>query len=497
MAGYDVVVIGAGNGGLTGAVTLAKAGRKVLLLERHNVPGGCATSFVRGRFEFEVALHQLSGMGSADNPGPLRVVLNDLGVMDKLDFVSMESLYRVYWPGKFDITLKAERQAIIQTLQERFPKEKDGITKFFDLLYGFSMQMIQGLFFRDPDISKEKYPLYFKYAFAPTQRVLDEFFEDPLLKAVLSIYWSYTGVPPRWMPFGDFAIMLFAYIEFKPYHLKGGSQALSNALLNEFLACGGEARFSCGAAQIGTSGGRVTSVTTEHGDTVETQYVLSNASVLETYLNLMDPGQVPPGALDSYRSSTIGPSAFTLYMGFDCEPGELGIDETTNFITTTDDMDKTFAQWKTMEQQGVGLLTCYDVSDPDFSPAGTCQAAFVNLQYADPWYLVPPGQYYDAKFRYAEGMLKTVENAFPGIRGHIEEIEAATPITHLRYLGHPGGAIYGFDQYTKDTAYFIQSTVPIEGLYFAGAWVGSGGFQPTLTSGRSSGRAILKSMAKR
>ena len=64
MPDYDVVVIGAGNGGLTSAVSLAGKGLKVLLLERHNIPGGCATSFVRGRFEFEVALHQLSGMGT-------------------------------------------------------------------------------------------------------------------------------------------------------------------------------------------------------------------------------------------------------------------------------------------------------------------------------------------------------------------------------------------------------------------------------------------------
>lgn len=496
MAGYDVVVIGAGNGGLVGALTLAKAGRRVLLLERHNVPGGCATSFVRGRFEFEVALHQLSGMGSADRPGPLRAILNELGIMDKLEFVPMDNLYRVCWPGKFDITLKAEREAAEGTLMERFPREKESIAKFFTLLYDFSWQMINGIFFRDPQISKEKYPLYFKYAFTPTQTVLDEFFEDPLLKAVLSIYWSYTGVPPRWMPFGDFAIMLFSYIEFKPYHLKGGSQALSNALLNEFLACGGEARFSCGAQKILTANGAVTGVTTEHGDTVETRRVLSNASVIETYVNLMDPDQVPAEALEAYKSRNVGPSAFTLYMGLDCEPGELGITETTNFITTTDDMDKTFAQWKTMEPQGVGLLTCYDVSDPDFSPPGTCQAAFVNLQYAEPWYLVPPGQYYDAKYRYAEAMLQTVEMAFPGLKGHIEEIEAATPITHLRYLGHPGGAIYGFDKYTKDTAYFLPTSSPVHGLSFAGAWTGSGGFQPTLTSGRASARTILKSMAK-
>ena len=81
MPDYDVVVIGAGNGGLTSALTLARAGRKVMLLERHNVPGGCATSFVRGRFEFEVALHQLSGMGSQEKPGPLRAILAEMGVI--------------------------------------------------------------------------------------------------------------------------------------------------------------------------------------------------------------------------------------------------------------------------------------------------------------------------------------------------------------------------------------------------------------------------------
>jgi len=59
MQGYDVVVIGSGNGGITASAAMAQKGLNVLLLERHNIPGGCATSFCRGRFEFEVALHQL------------------------------------------------------------------------------------------------------------------------------------------------------------------------------------------------------------------------------------------------------------------------------------------------------------------------------------------------------------------------------------------------------------------------------------------------------
>jgi prolycopene isomerase len=61
---YDCVVIGAGNGGLGAAAQLAAKGASVLLLEQHNVPGGFASSFVRGRFEFEAALHEFCDVGS-------------------------------------------------------------------------------------------------------------------------------------------------------------------------------------------------------------------------------------------------------------------------------------------------------------------------------------------------------------------------------------------------------------------------------------------------
>ena len=63
MQKYDAIVVGAGNGGLSTACTLAKAGKKVLLIEQHNLPGGVASSFRRGRFEFETALHELAAIG--------------------------------------------------------------------------------------------------------------------------------------------------------------------------------------------------------------------------------------------------------------------------------------------------------------------------------------------------------------------------------------------------------------------------------------------------
>ena len=129
---YDVIVIGAGNAGLTAAATLAKKGVKTLLIEKHNIPGGCATSFCRGRFEFEVSLHQLSGMGTPERPGPLRSILDSVGVLDTLEFVQMDKLYRMVVPGLVDITLPANKEGIVSELQAKFPEEKDATLALLD-----------------------------------------------------------------------------------------------------------------------------------------------------------------------------------------------------------------------------------------------------------------------------------------------------------------------------------------------------------------------------
>ncbi len=495
MSDYDVVVIGAGNGGLTSALTLAKNGLKVLLLEKHNIPGGCATSFIRGRFEFEVALHQLSGLGTKEFPGPVRSTLEELGVMDKLDFVKMDNLYRVVMPGSLDINLQADRNKVTAVLKEQFPREAQNIDQFFDFLYEHVTQWINVKIFHDPEASKDKYPNYFKHALKSTQEILDKFFQDPQLQTVISIYWSYMGLPPSKLHFGQFAVTLWAYIEFKPWHLKGGSQALSNALLDSFLENGGDVRFNCGAKKINISHGSITGVITEKGDEISVQRVVSNAGTLKTYVDLIDPEHVPESLLNELGARSVGPSFVTLFIGFDCEPEKLGIYHATNFIVSDTDADRAYRTAKTINKPEYSLFTCYDVDDPQFSPEGTCQASMVALSYAEPWLTIPPMQYFETKNEYANKMLDLLGKVFPDARDHIEEIEVATPITHMRYLGHPGGAAYGFDQYAKDSDLFMNRRSPIKGLFHAGAWSGSGGgFQPTLTSGPSAARQILKSM---
>ncbi|MBN2283864.1 MAG: NAD(P)/FAD-dependent oxidoreductase [Deltaproteobacteria bacterium] len=500
MADYDAIVIGAGNGGLTASCALAQKGLKVLLLERHNIPGGCGTTFCRGRFEFEVALHQLSGLGRPEKPGPLRMTFDKLGVTEDLEFVEAKDLYNFVMPDGFSLPLKTEITQVIEAIQKKFPHEKEAIGKFFGLMERYAKDMLSAFIFRDPEPSREKYPTLYAYALRDAESVLNDYFKDPLLKAILAAYWGYLGVPPSRLSFAYLALLFFQYTEFKPFHVKGGSQAMSNAIFNKFLSYGGKARFNCGAAKIVVKNGAVQAVITEEGDEITTKYVVSNASQAYTYIHMIDPAQVPDGVFDEVKSRNVAISAFVVFAGYDCEPETLGITESMNFMLANTDIS---AQKIVNNMWNLGLkddfmaFSCYDLIDDSFSPPGACQTSAVAVKYGDPWLTIPPHKYHDVKFRCADEMLNRMEQVFPDIRKHIEEIEVATPLTFMRYLAHPGGSIYGYEQLMKDSLFFQPDrNSPIKGLYFAGSWAGDCGFEPTFNSGVAVARSISRQLGK-
>ncbi|MCJ8170637.1 phytoene desaturase family protein [Atopomonas sediminilitoris] len=497
---YDAVVIGAGNAGLTAATALQRGGSKTLLLEKHNIPGGCATSFVRGEFEFEVALHQLSGLGTAEKPFIMRKVFDTLGVLDKVEFIQEHSLYRLAVPGQVDITLPASWSGLKRTLVELFPAESDAIGRFLKLceticLESF-MTLPQARRSGSEATLKSMCPHYVEYGFQSAKAVIDSFFSDHTLKTVISAYWCYLGVPPSQIPFPDLAVMIYAYAAFKPWHIKGGSQAMSNALVESFLEAGGEVRFNCGAEKILTENGAVCGVTLESGETVRCKAVVSNASPLHTFNEMLDSEQPPLAIQQDMKSRRMGTSAVVIYMGLDCTPQELGVTTASSFIYETMDDEAIYRSMNSLEAPMGGMFTCYNFEDPDCAPAGKSQVVLVCLQYGDVWKDVAAEDYAATKYAFAERLIDMVAKVYPKLREHIEEVEVATPLTMMRYLNTPSGAIYGFRQSTEDSALLRERLKGVPGLYMAGSWTGMGGFQPTYMAGESTARAVLKHLKK-
>lgn len=496
MKQYDVIVIGGGNGGLASAATLAEKGKSVILFEKHNIPGGCGTSFRRGRFEFEVALHQLSHMGTEENPGPLRELFERYGILDEINWIQIKELFRVNFPDGTGVSLPAERKQCEDFLCKEFPSQADGIRKYFETVYKFCAEAAEfaaksAKSTGEPGALKKAimkagfpklYPTLANYGLKSTQEVLDEFFTDSKLQLALSAYWCFMGVPPARFPFAILAKCTNFYLETKPYYLTGTSMMMNQAIMEAVQKMGGTVRLNCGVKRIILENGKAVGVIDEFGEEYCAKKIISNISPLATYGNLLLPEEIPDAAREYLKPYTVGISAITCFIGLDCTPEEIGF--TTSFTLNYESLDanEDFKDaYKLLPGNDPLVATCYTVDDPSVSPKGTSVITAGTLKYGEPWEKLPPEQYYEMKYEAGRRIVARLEKMYPGFTEHIEEMEIATPLTHMRYLGHPGGAIYGYEQDLMQSVFFFPTESKIENLEFASGWVNACGFGPNYT----------------
>ena len=493
---YDVVVVGAGMGGLSAATNLAKHGRKVLLLERHNVPGGYATSFVRGRYEFEVALHELSGMGTEAAPGPLYRYLEDLGVLDHIELVRLDTIYRSIFPGT-DLTLPVGWDGCIEVLCTEFPHESDGIRRFMGRLQKLAGEMAffdQILNWTDSRLGLAGHltglpgnsQTILRYVLSPFETVLHRDVSDPRVRAVISQFWGYIGLPPSTASFLYLGGCIATYIGNGPCHVTGGSQALSSAFVAQLEHFGGEIRLNCGVEAITTRDGAVTGVITEHGEEILAKHVVSNLDPVATCRDLIGADRVPRGFWKAQKGYRVGISTFSLYLGLAESHETLGLTDHAVFLNDSYDIEDHYRRTHTLDPPGVVALTSYSGALPEMTPPGTCMAMATTAMYGDQWLDVPPEQYVATKMRVADSMFEMVEASFPGVRAATEVLEVGTPVTNMRYGGQTDGAVYGTEQVPSNSTVFrTPHKGPLDGLYFVGAFTQPGaGFEPTMSSGK-------------
>lgn len=493
MQQYDAIVIGAGNGGLACAATLAEKGKKVILFEKHNIPGGCGTSFRRGRFEFEVALHQLSSMGTPEKPGPLRELFQRYGIENQIEWIEIKELFRVNFPDGTGISIPADRKNCEAFLCSQFPQEKESILRYFETVYAFCSESAafaekSAQSTGEPSAAKKAimkmgfpkmYPTLARYALKSTQEVLDEFFKDVKLQLALSAYWCFMGMPPARFPWSILAKCTNIYMEDKPFYLRGTSMMMNQAIMDAVQRMGGVVHLNRGVERIVLEGGAAVGVVDEKGEEYRASKIISNISPLATYGALLQPEEVPQVAQEYLRPYTVGISALTCFIGLDCTPEEIGF--TTSFTLNYESFEanEDFKDaYKLLPEKDPLVATCYTVDDPEISPPGTSIITAGTLKYSAEWEKLTPEQYYEKKYEAGKRIVARLEKMYPGFTDHIEELEVATPLTHMRYLNHPGGAIYGYEQDVMSSVFFFPAESKIPNLEFASGWVNACGFGP-------------------
>ena len=347
MPKFDAVVIGAGNGGLAAACRLAKAGKKTLLVEQHNLPGGVASSFRRGRFEFETALHELCEFGSAENPGNCRKTVVDEFGLD-IPWYQVPDNFRVITTasdGKtpIDATLPSGKDNFIKKMEEYVPGCRESIEKFFalgaeTLAAGNYLTASGGK--PDSKVLQEKYPNYLRTAAYPVNRVFKALKMPPLAQDIMNTYWGYLGVDADHLSFVQYVNMVCLYVNHGAWIPEKTSNELTTGLAERFRAMGGTLWLNCRAEEIlFDDNDRLCGVRTT-GGVIETRYVLCNANPTTVYANMIPERLVPAKDKKLLPNRPFSARMFVVYMGLNRTAEELGMKDYSYFLPSSADSVK-------------------------------------------------------------------------------------------------------------------------------------------------------------
>jgi all-trans-retinol 13,14-reductase len=475
---FDVIVIGAGLGGLTAGAKLAREGKKVLVIEQHSQPGGCATTFKRGDFTFEVGLHEMDGPSPRDIKSR---IFNELEVSGNIEFIKIPEFYH-FISNNLEITIPHDPEKASCILKNEFPGDSAGIDAFFSQILNPKRKNLENEIIKDSSLGE----------------FLDSIILNDDLKLVILGNLGYFHDDPYSISLTYYSVAQGSYFSGGASFIKGGSQKLSDHLAEFINTHNGNVLFNnmvtgfciennklCGVEYKNKRGSSNLTLTAMADE------IIANAAIPN--IAEMLPAAYGEKLLKSIQNQKPGASLLTVYLGFKNSLRKIGHNHYSTFIFDSSIKTQSDIYGNNKGDFASRSFTFIDYGQIDsaLAPDGKSVGAVCCIDYLKDWEELDEEQYYKKKDEVAKIFITRLEKLIPGISGQIEYYEVGTPRTIKRYTMNPGGAVYGFAQIPGKPV--IESAGIFENLHFASAWGKTGGgFSGAIYSGYLCAYNILR-----
>lgn len=436
---FDVIVIGAGIGGLVSATQLAAKGAKVLVLESYLIPGGSAGYFERQGYRFDVGASMIFGFGTQGTTNLLTRALAAVNV--SIETIPDPVQIHYHLPNNLDIKVHRDYEQWIAELTAKFPQERQGLRRFYDECWQVfnCLNSMELLSLEEPRYLMRvffQHPLaclgLVKYLPQNARDIARRYIKDPeLLKFIDIECYCWSVVPAELTP------MINAGMVFSDRHYgginypKGGVGQIAQKLVEGLEKAGSKIQYKSRVTEILLDKGKAVGVKLANGKIYQAKRIVSNATRWDTFEKLLP--KMPTAEKKWQQRYQKSPSFLSLHLGVKAENLPPGIE--CHHIILED--------WSKMAaEQGTLFVSIPTLLDPSLAPKGYHIIHSFTPSWLEAWQGLSGSSYAEKKAAAATAMIDRLEKILPGIKDGLEHQEVGTPRTHRRFLNRQDGT-YG------------------------------------------------------